>query len=120
MNNPKTHPTNYIIVVDYDKNYQYLDDQSLLGWNNKYDWFDHDTCGFEILTKTGRIKRNKYGLIDINRWVSVYVGEKQSDVQSYSDDGNKEGYDCTVCRIEKDSNGDLIVVPVTIEEIEER
>ena len=115
MNKPKTNPTNYVVVVDYDSRDQYLEDQYLLGWNNKYDWFDHDTCGDEILTKSGRVKRNKYGLIDINRWVSVYVGENQSDVQSYSDDGNREGYDCTVCRIEKDSDGELIVVPVQTE-----
>lgn len=111
MTTTKTKTTNYVIVLDYYEDMT-LEDAFLLGWNNKYDWFDADTCGDEILTKTGRVKRNQYGLIDIDRWVSVYVGENQSDVQSYADDGNKEGYDCTVCKLEKNSDGDWTLVPV--------
>jgi hypothetical protein len=56
--------TNYVVVVDY-KEGQTLEDCYLLGWSNKYDWFDCDTCGDEILTSTGRVKKNKYGLIEI-------------------------------------------------------
>jgi hypothetical protein len=102
--------TNYVVVVDY-KEGQTLEDCYLLGWSNKYDWFDCDTCGDEILTSTGRVKKNKYGLIEIDRWVSVYVGEQQKDCQSYSDDGNKEGYNCTVCRLEK-TEDDWNLIPV--------
>ena len=105
--------TNFVVVVDYNSNNNYLEDQYLLGWNNKYDWFDCDTLGDEIITPTGRIKKCEYGLlIPINRWVSVYVGHEQKDCQTYSDDGNKEGYNCTVCRLDKDLNGEWIVVPV--------
>ncbi len=112
MNNKiKTEPTNYVIVTDYNPSDNYLENQTLLGWDNDTDWFDHYTSGDELITKTGRIKRNKFGLIFIDN-IGVYVGKNQSDVQSYSDDGNKEGYDCTVCKIEKDSEGEWIVVPV--------
>ena len=104
--------TNFVVVVDFDPNNNYLEDQYLLGWNNKYDWFDCDTCGDEILTPTGRVKKNEFGLIEIDRWVSVYVGETQTDIQSHSDSGNKEGYNCTVCKLEKDSDGEWIVIPV--------
>lgn len=108
----KTKTTNYVIVLDYTED-MLLVDAFLLGWNNKYDWFDTDTCGDEILTNSGRVKRNKYGLlINIDRWVSIYASEDQSAVQSYADDGNREGYDCTVCKLEKNSDGDWTLVPV--------
>lgn len=105
------HKTNYVIVVDYVEG-QMLSDCMLLGWNNKYDWFDCDTYGFEILTKTGRVRKNKYGLLlDIDRWVSVYVTDNDStSYRSYCDDGNNEGYDCTVCKLEKDGN-DYKLIP---------
>lgn len=111
-NKIQTKPTNYVIVVDYSPRDQYLEHQSLLGWDNETDWYDHYTDGWDIITPTGRIKRNKHGIIFVGD-VGVYVGESQSDIQSYSDDGNKEGYNCTVCKIEKDSDGEWIVVPVT-------
>ena len=107
----KLETTNYVVVVDY-KEGQTLSDCWLLGWNNKYDWFDCDTCGDEIITPTGRIKKCKYGLlIDIDRWVSVYVGNEISDCQSYCDDGNKEGYNCTICKLEKNGD-DWNLIPV--------
>jgi hypothetical protein len=110
----KTTPTNYVIVVDYDENNPYLEDNYLLGWNNKYDWYDTDTCGYEIMTPKGNIKKCKYSLlIDIDRWVSVYVGTEVKDCIDYCKGGNEEGYNCTVCKLEKDSDGEWIVVPVT-------
>jgi hypothetical protein len=102
--------TNYVVVVDYVEG-QTLSDCWLLGWNNKYDWFDCDTCGDEILTSTGRVKKNKYGLIDIDRWVSVYVSDTEEWCRECSNDGNKEGYDCTVCRLEKIED-DWNLIPV--------
>jgi hypothetical protein len=102
--------TNFVVVVDY-KEGQTLEDCYLLGWNNKYDWFDCDTCGYEITTPTGRVKKNKYGLIEIDRWVSVYVGETESNCKDYSDSGNNEGYNCTVCRLEK-TEDDWNLIPV--------
>lgn len=103
--------TNYVIVSNYEDE-EYLSDCQLLGWNNKEDWFSNATCGFEILTKTGRVKKNKYGLLlDIDRWVSVYVSDEQKTLESYCDDGNKEGYDCVVCKLEKDVD-DYKLIPV--------
>lgn len=104
-------PTNYVIVVDYEEG-QTLEDCFLLGWNNKFDWFDTDTCGWEILNNDNTVKLNNYGLlIEIDKWTSVYVGEKDSDCRSYSDDGNREGYNCTVCRLEK-VNDEWTLIPV--------
>ena len=112
MNNRlPTKPTNYVIVTDYDSRDNYLDNQTLLGWDNDTDWFDHYTSGDDLITKTGRIKRNRWGLIFIDN-IGVYVGETQSEVQEHSDSGNREGYNCTVCKIEKDKEGYWIVVPV--------
>ena len=104
--------TNYVIVVDLNNRSNYLYDQFLLGWNNKYDWFDCDTCGDEITTPANRLKRTDYCCIDIDRWVSVYVGETVDEIKSYSDDGNDEGYNCTVCKLEKNSENEWIVIPV--------
>ncbi len=102
--------TNFVVVVDYE-NGQTLSDCWLLGWNNKYDWFDCDTCGSEIMTPTGRVKKHDYCCIDIDRWVGVYVGEKESDCRDHSDSGNREGYNCTVCRLEK-CEDDWNLIPV--------
>lgn len=103
--------TNYVVVVDYTEG-QTLSECRLLGWNHKYDWFDCDTYGEEIMTPTGRVKKNDFGLlIKIDRWVAVYAGETESGCRSYSDDGNREGYDCTVCRLEKIED-DWNLIPV--------
>lgn len=103
--------TNYVLVSNYEDE-EYLSDCQLLGWNNKEDWFSNDTYGFEILTQTGRVKKNKYGLLlDIDRWVSVYVSDEQKTLESYCDDGNREGYDCVVCKLEKDVD-DYKLIPV--------
>lgn len=111
-NNSNLRPTNFVIVTDYKySKTNYLDQQTLLGWDNDTDWFDHYTDGDSIITPKNNIKKNKWGLIEVGS-VCLYVGENQSDVQSYSDSGNREGYDCTVCRLEKDSEGEWIVVPV--------
>ena len=104
--------TNFVVVVDFNTNNNYLEDQYLLGWNSKYDWFDCDTCGDEIITPKGRIKKNNGIVIDIDRWVGVYVSETEKWSRECSDNGNKEGYNCTVCKLEKDSDGEWIVIPV--------
>lgn len=105
---------NYVIVVDFDPNNTYLEDNYLLGWNNMYDWYDCDTVGDEIIETDGSIKQNEFGLIEINRWTMLYASDKRglSDLQSHCKGGNKEGYNCTLCKLEKDSDGDWIVVPV--------
>ena len=109
MNNKKT---NYVVVVGYEEG-QTLEDCFLLGWSNKYDWFDCDTCGDEILTPTGRVKKNDFGLLKIDKNVAIYVGETANDCRSYSDDANREGYECTVCQLKKaDDSWDLIPVKI--------
>jgi hypothetical protein len=117
---PDLKNTNYVIVVDYVEG-QTLEDCFLLGWNDKYDWFDCDTCGWEILTKTGRVKKNKYGLLlDIDRWVSVYVTDvDDTNYRSYCDDGNREGYDCTVCKLEKDGDDYKLIPTYPVDEDDE-
>lgn len=106
--------TNYVIVVDFDPSNNYLDDQYLLGWNSMYDWFDADTVGDEIIETDGSIKQNEFGLIEIDRWTMIYVSDEKglSDLRSHCKSGNEEGYDCTVCKLEKDSDDEWIVVPV--------
>ena len=102
--------TNYVVVVDYEEG-QTLSDCYLLGWSNRYDWFDCDTTGDEILTPTGRIKKNNWGIIEVSHKVGVYVGETESECKGYSDDGNREGYNCTVCKLEKNGD-DWNLIPV--------
>lgn len=102
--------TNYVVAVDYEEG-QTLEECHLLGWDCKYDWFDSDTCGWEILTPTGRVKKNKWNLIDINKDVVVYVGETVDGCKDYADSGNREGYDCTICKVEKDGD-DWMLIPV--------
>ena len=95
-NKSELRPTNFVIVTDFDPKDSLLENQTLLGWDNDTDWFDHYTDGYEIITHKNTIKKNKCGLIQIGS-VCLYVGEKQSDIQSYSDDCNEEGYNCTIC-----------------------
>jgi hypothetical protein len=102
--------TNFVVVVDYEEG-QTLSNCFLLGWSNKYDWFDCDTCGWEIMTPTGRVKKNERGLIFLNSDVGLYVGHEQKDCQDDSDAGNREGYNCTVCRLEKVED-DWNLIPV--------
>jgi hypothetical protein len=95
--------TNYVVVSHYEEN-QTLDDCLLLGWNNKYDWFDNETCGYEILTPTERIKKNHWGLIKVNSQVSVYVGETIDECRGHCEEGNREGYNCTVCKLNQNED----------------
>ena len=103
--------TNFVVVVDYQKD-SYLGDSFLLGWSNRDDWYDDGTCGYEILTSDNQVQKNKYGIfIEVNDDVSVYVGETLEDCKEYCDGGNQEGYNCTVCKLEKDDN-DYKLIPV--------
>lgn len=102
--------TNYVVVVDYEEG-QTLSNCWLLGWSNKYDWFDCDTSGDEIMTPTGKVKKNEFGIIQVNSDVGVYVGEVESDCRDHSDSGNREGYNCTVCRLER-TEDDWNLIPV--------
>ena len=106
--------TNYVIVVDYDEDENYLEDQYLLGWNNNYDWFDTETLGEEIITVGGYVFDNNWGLIETDRWTMVYAGDDGylSDLKDHCKAANEEDISCTVCRLEKDHDGYWTVIPV--------
>lgn len=111
----KKSKTNYVIVLDYCEEVNKLNQYNLLGWDGEYDWFDTDTYGYEILTPKKNIKRNDDGLLEMNSRVTLYVGETINSCLDYCELGNNEGYDCTICRLEKNENNDWIVIPQEIE-----
>ena len=104
--------TNFVIVVDYDEDNNLLEDQCLLGWNDNYDWFDCDTVGDEIILPDNTIKDNKFGLIEIDRWTMIYVGETVNECNDTCKSANEEGFECTVCQLVLDNEGQWTVVPV--------
>ena len=104
----------YVAVVDYVDGAT-LDESWLLGWDNKYDWFAADIDGDDILTPSGRIKKSSYAFIEVDRWISALVTTDVKYCKSYSDDAIKEGYDCTVCRLEK-KDGEWLLIPVSVDE----
>ena len=103
--------TNYVIVMDYSKE-SYLEEAYLLGWNNNEDWFDTGIDSRDIMTPAGDVKKNHWGLIDVDSHSSAYVGETFEDCADYANDARKEGYECTVCRLEKDDEGNIRLIPV--------
>jgi hypothetical protein len=107
--------TKYVIVVDYSEDNNLLTDNYLLGWNNLHDWFDTDTIGSDIIETDG-IKQNEFGSVDITRWVSIYTSDSVSGLIDHTSSANLEGYDCTICRIEKDAYGNWIINKVTEEQ----
>ena len=54
------HPTNFVIVTDFNPKDNLLENQTLLGWDNDTDWFDHYTDGYEIITPKNNIKKNSF------------------------------------------------------------
>lgn len=89
----------------------YLDELWLLGWDNNTDWFC-DIDSQDIMTPTGRVKKHEFGIIHTSSHEAAYVGFEQKDCQSYCDDAIKEGYDCCICRLEKDDTGAIRVYKV--------
>ena len=102
--------TNYVVVAYYDGEH-YLDECCLLGWNGREDYYCTDFYGDDIITPKGNVKKNDRGLIWTSTHTSVYVGETLEYCEDHAKWGNLEGLECRVCKIEKDSNGDLIVIP---------
>jgi hypothetical protein len=104
--------TNYVVVVDFEEG-MCLTDAYLLGWDNKYDWYTADIDACDIMTPKGNIKKCHYGiLIEVDRWNTAYVGHEQKDCIDACDGANQEGYNCTVCKLEKDAEGEWILIPV--------
>jgi hypothetical protein len=104
-------PTNYVIVADYAGE-DFLPEVYLLGWDNNEDWYTVDIDGSDIMTPTGNVKKNYWGLIDITKMISAYVGETAEECTDYADGAKDEGYDCTICRLEKDNEGNIRLTPV--------
>lgn len=106
----KLSKTNYVIVTDYEEG-QYLEEAYLLGWDHNTDWFATDIDSRDIMTPKGNIKKNRNGFLDVDSHTSTYVGETSKDLFDYAKSAREEGYDCTVCRLEKDEDGDWILIP---------
>ena len=106
--------TNHIIVVDFNSKNNYLEDQYLLGWNDNYNYWDTENTGDDIIEVDGNaIKQNSHGLIKTGRWPVIYASDNDiSELTNIADNAKYEGYNCTVCKIDKDSEGLWIVVPV--------
>ena len=105
--------TNFVISTNAaeTEDGMYLDELWLLGWDNNTDWFC-DIDSQDIMTPTGRVKKNEFGLIHTSRHEAAYVGFEQKDCQSYCDDAIAEGYNCCICRLEKDDAGAVRVYKV--------
>jgi hypothetical protein len=108
----KTNQTNYVLVIDFDPSNNYLEDQYLIGWDNDTDWYT-EVDGSDLLTPTGRLKKRSGCCIDVDRWISCYVDPDLNWMRKTCEDSKREGYDdCIVCRLEKNTDKELIVVPV--------
>ena len=111
-------PTNYVIVTDYAGE-EFLPQVYLLGWDSNEDWFDTGIDGSDIMTPSGNVKKNSWGLIDVTKMISAYVGETAEDCAEYADGARNEGYDCTICRLEKDSAGKIKLIPEDEDDFDE-
>lgn len=89
----------------------YLDELWLLGWDNDTDWFC-DIDSQDIMTKTGRVKKHQFGMIHINRHDTAYVGTDIEDVEDICKQAIDEGYNCCICRLEKDPENNIRIVRV--------
>lgn len=90
----------------------YLDEIWLLGWDSNTDWYTNIDSQ-EIMTPKGNVKKCEYGfMIQTSRHEAAYVGNTVKNCQDACDGGNKEGYDCCICRLEKDDTGAIRVFKV--------
>lgn len=106
-----TTPTNYVVVIEFDPSDTYLENQLIVGWDNEYDWYT-EVDGSDLLTPTGRLKKREGCCINIDRWIGGYVDPELEWMTKLCESSKKEGYNGTVCRLEKDLNNEWIVVPV--------
>ena len=108
----KTNQTNYVIVIDFDPSDNYLENQLLVGWDNKTDWYT-EVDGCDLLTPTGRLKKTDgVCCINVDRWIGCYVDDDLKWMTQTCESSKDEGYDCILCRLEKNTDNELIVVPV--------
>ena len=105
--------TNFVISTNAaeTEDGMYLDELWLLGWDNDTDWFC-DIDSQDILTSTGKVKKNQFGLIHTSRHEAVYVGEDLKYVEKACEEAIDEGINCCICRLEKDDVGAVRVYKV--------
>ncbi len=107
----KTNQTNYVIVIGFDSSNNYLEDQLLIGWNIRSDWYTK-VEGFDLLTPTGRLKKRNGCCINTDSCISCYVDDDLNWMTKVCESSKREGYNCIVCRLEKNTDNEIIVVPV--------
>ena len=105
--------TNFVISTSATETEDgmYLEELWLLGWDNNTDWFT-DIDSQDIMTAKGNVKKNKWGLIETSRHEAAYVGTELKEVESHCKSAIDEGYDCCICRLDKDAAGDVVVYKV--------
>lgn len=100
----------YVVVLDFEEG-TYLEAAFLLGWDNQIDWYT-EVYGSDIMTDDGKVKSvpNGYGTIEVSRLISAYVDTTADGLTDVVEGASLEGYDCTICRIETNADGELILV----------
>lgn len=100
----------YVVALDF-KEVICLEDADLLGWDNQIDWYT-EVYGGDIMTDDGKVKSvpNGYGTIEVSRLISAYVDATADGLNDVVEGASLEGYDCTICRIETNADGELILV----------
>jgi hypothetical protein len=89
----------------------YLDELWILGWDNNTDWFC-DIDSQDIMTPLGNVKKHQFGMIHTSSHETAYVGTDIEDVEDYCKSAIKEGYNCCICRLEKDQDNNIRIFKV--------
>ncbi len=106
--------TNFVISTNAaeTEDGMYLDELWLLGWDNNTDWFC-DIDSQDIMTPKGNVKKCQYGsMIHTSRHETAYVGSELEDVEDACKQAIDEGYNCCICRLEKDPDNNIRIVRV--------
>lgn len=99
----------YVAVYDYRGDYAYLEDEYILGWSNRSDWYT-DICGDEILTPSGNLKKSTTDFIQVGRGDGALVSRDFTYVKEYAAGAIEEGDNLTVCELKKDDEDTWILV----------
>ena len=105
--------TNFVISTNAaeTEDGMYLDELWLLGWDNNTDWFC-DIDSQDIMTPKGNVKKHQFGQIHTSRHETAYVGTELEDVEKACKEAIDEGYNCCICRLEKDPDNNIRIVRV--------
>lgn len=106
--------TNYVISTNAEETEDGmpLDHLWLLGWDSDEDWYA-DIDSQDIITADGDVKTNDRGMIEISNTETVYAESTPDDLISTCELARKEGYDCCVCKLEKDTDGNIVVYRIS-------